>query len=111
MNAAGRLVHQNLITRHFISMLFLIKQRMLMTLLAFAVVFSAISVIYVTHHSRVLHAEIEHQLIERDRLQSQRAQLLLERGTWMMQARIQKYAEKKLEMVIPSHESIVVIHE
>jgi cell division protein FtsL len=41
----------------------------------------------------------------------ERGQLLLERGTWMMQARIQKFAESKLGMVIPDHKSVVIVHE
>jgi cell division protein FtsL len=41
----------------------------------------------------------------------QRGQLLLERSTWIMQARIQKMAENKLDMVIPDHQSTVVVRE
>lgn len=111
MNAAGRLVHQNLTIRHLLSIYFLIKQRLFMMILSFLVLTSSISVIYVTHQTRVLHAASQHQIVERNQLQLQRGQLLLERGTWMMQARIQQYAEKKLGMVMPSNQSIVVVHE
>ncbi len=44
-------------------------------------------------------------------LHVQRGQLLLERSTWMMQARIQPIAENKLGMIIPDHKSVVIVHE
>lgn len=111
MNAAARLVHQNVLTRQFVFAHFLSRQHMAMVGLAFAVLLSALSVIYVTHVTRILHANYQHNLVEQDRLHVERGQLLLERSTWMIQSRIQQIAETKLGMIVPDHKSVVIIHE
>ena len=111
MNAAARLVHQNTVTRHLVLVHLLTRRQMGLLLMAAAVIFSALAVIYVTHTSRVLYATYQHKLGEKNHLYVERAQLLLERGTWMMQARIQTYAESKLGMVMPDHKSVVIVHE
>lgn len=111
MNAAGRLVHQNVLSRHLVLTHLLSKQQLVMMVVALSVLFSALSVIYVTHLSRELHATYQHALVEQDRLHVQHGQLLLERSTWMMQAHIQQVAENKLDMVVPDHKSVVIIHE
>lgn len=111
MNAAARLVHQNGIAKHLVLVHLLTRKQLTMLLLAAAVVFSALGVIYVTHTSRVMYAAYQHHLAEKNQLIVERGQLLLERGTWMMQARIQKFAESKLGMMIPDHKSVVIVHE
>lgn len=111
MNAASRLVHQHSAARHLVLVYLLTRRQIVMLVLAAAVVFSALSVIYVTHSSRVLHAAYQHNLAEKNQLLVKRGQLMLEHGTWMMQARIQKYAESKLGMVMPNHKSVVIVHE
>jgi cell division protein FtsL len=111
MNAAGRLVHQGILSRHLILIHLLTRQQFVTLLLIFAVIFSALSTIYVTQATRTLHANYQHNLIDQDRLHVERGQLLLERSTWMMPARIQHIAENKLDMVAPDHKSVVIIHE
>jgi cell division protein FtsL len=110
MNAAGRLVHQGILSRHLVMTHFLTREQIAALFLALGVLVSALSVIYVTHVTRILNANYQHNLVEQDRLQVERGQLLLERGTWMMQARIQQLAESKLGMVVPNHQSVVIIH-
>lgn len=111
MNAAARLVHQSTVSRHLVFVNLFTRKQFFMLFLAASVIMSALSVIYVTHASRVLYATYQHNLAEKNHLYVERAQLLLERGTWTMQARIQKYAEAKLGMVIPDHKSVVIVHE
>lgn len=111
MNAAARLVHQSVISRHLLMTHFLTRKQVTIMILTLSVLLSALSIIYVTHVTRVLHASYQHNLTEQDRLHLQRGQLLLERSTWMMQARIEQIAENKLGMIIPDHKSVVVIHE
>lgn len=111
MNAAGRLVHQGALSRHMIMSHIFTRSQVMLALLMLAVLLSALSTIYVTHVSRLLHATYQHNLNEQDRLHVQRGQLLLERSAWMMQSRIQKIAEQKLGMMIPDHKSVVIIHE
>ena len=110
MNAAARLVHQNVLTRHLVFTYFLTRQQIAAMILALGVLISALSIVYVTHVTRILNANYQHYVIEQDQLQVQRSQLLLERGTLMMQARTQLAAEEKLGMVMPDHKSVVVIN-
>lgn len=111
MNAAARLVHQHALSRH-LALTFLFKrQQFAIILLAVSVLLSALGVIYVTHANRMLHAAYQRNLLLQDNLHVERGQLLLERSTWMMQARIQQIAEKELMMMIPEHKSVVIIQE
>lgn len=111
MNAAGRLVHQGLLTRHLVFTHLFSKSQLAVLTLGLAVLLSALSIIYVTHVNRILHAAYQHNLLEQDHLHVQHGQLLLERSTWMMQSRIQEYAEAKLDMMVPNHKSVTIIHE
>lgn len=111
MNAAARLVHQGVLSRHLVLTHRLTRSQVAVMILALGVLFSAVGIIYVTHMSRMLYANFQHDVIEQDRLHIARGQLLLERSTWMMQARIQQIAENKLDMIIPDHKSVVVVNE
>lgn len=111
MNAAARLVHRGVLTRHLVFTHFLSRKQLTSVVLAFAVIMSALCTIYVTQATRILHANYQHNLVEQDHLHVERSQLLLERSTWMMQARIQQIAESKLGMIIPDNKSVVIIHE
>lgn len=111
MNAAARLVHHNIVSRQLVFARLLNGQQLMVLTLTLAILLSALSVIYVTHLSRELHAQTEHNLAEQDRLHLEYGQLLLERSTWMMQARTQQIAENKLGMMVPDHHSVVVIRE
>jgi cell division protein FtsL len=112
MNAAARLVHQyELSTCRLLLSHLLTRRQLVKFVLMCMVLLSALSVVYMTHHTRELQANYQHTLIERSQLQTQRGQLLLERSTWMMQARIQQIAEKKLGMIVPEQKTVVVVRE
>ena len=111
MNAAARLVHQHGLSRHLVITHFLNRRQWSVIFLAMTVIFSALSIIYVTHTTRELHAGFARNLNLQARLHVERGQLLLERSTWMMQARIQEVAEKKLGMIFPDHKSVIVVRE
>lgn len=111
MNAAARLVQQGFLSRHLALSHLLTRKQIMVAMLGLAILVSALSIIYVTHVTRLLHASYQHNLVESERLHVQRGQLLLERSTWMMQARIQRIAENKLGMIIPEHKSVRIIHE
>lgn len=111
MNAAARLAQHNIVARHLLTAYLLTRQQIAMVFLAVALLLSALSVIYVSHLNRLMHANLQHYAVERNNLLIERSQLLLERGTGMMQARIQQIAENKLGMIIPDHKSVVIIHE
>lgn len=111
MNAAGRLVHQGVLYRHLVLTHLLTRRQLALVLLASAIILSLLSTIYVTHITREMHANVQRQLQEMERLSVLRGQLLLERSTWMMQARIQQIAEKKLGMIMPNQQSVVIVRE
>ena len=111
MNAAARLVHQGSFTRHLVLTHLLTRKQSVLLLLLSMMAMSALSIIYMTHLTRMMFTTYQHNLIEQDRLKVERSQLLLERSTWMMQGRTQQIAEKKLAMVIPAQQMVIVIHE
>lgn len=112
MNAAARLVHQNVLSSRQVLITHLFSwQQVLLGILSLMVLLSALSIIYVTHLSRIEYATYQHQLTEKNHLHILRSQLLLERSTWTMPARIQQVAENELGMVVPDHQSVVIVHE
>jgi cell division protein FtsL len=111
MNAAARLVHQEAVTRHLIYVQFLTRKLLGTMLLGLTVLISSLSVIYVTHLTRELHANYGQNLAESNRLRIERDQLLLERSTSMVQTRIEQTAETRLGMEYPGRKSIVVVNE
>ena len=111
MNAAARLVHQGTLTRQLVLIQLMTRQQMALLMLSLMILLSALSVIYVTHVTREMRAASEQNNLDYARLQMQRGQLLLERSTWMMQARVQQIAEKQLGMMMPDHKSVVIVHE
>ncbi|HLB42585.1 MAG TPA: cell division protein FtsL [Gammaproteobacteria bacterium] len=111
MNAAARLVHQRALTRHLVFTHLLSRRQIILLCLVFAVLLSALGMIYVTYTTRILHANYQRNVIEQRQLQLRQSQLLLERSTWMAQARIQQFAEQQLGMIVPDHQSAVIIRE
>ena len=111
MNAAARLVHQNVLSRHLVLTYLLSRQQIGVALLALMVLMSALGMIYMTHVTRLMQATYQHYLVDQDRLHVEQGQLLLERSTLMMQSRIQQVAETQLDMVLPNHQSVVIIRE
>ncbi len=111
MNAAARLVHQGVLSRHLVLAHLLTRRQIMVFLLTLGLLLSALSTIYVTHVTRILHASYQRQLTEQYHLHVQRSQLLLERSTLMVQSRIQQMAENQLGMILPNHKSVVIIHE
>lgn len=111
MNAAARLVHQHTLTRHLLlTQIFTWRQIAALTLLL-AVISSAVAGIYVTHTTRVIHAAYQQQLNEKNRLEIERSQLLLERSTLLVRARDHRKAQTMLGLVTPDPKSIIVVRE
>lgn len=111
MNAAARLVHQRVFSSQLVFHQFMTLKQGLLMALTMLMLFSAMSIIYVTNTTRGMYATYQHNIIEQNRLRVQQGQLLLERSSWMIQGRIQSVAESKLDMVIPDHNSVVIVSE
>lgn len=109
MNAAARLLNQGALSRGWVVSLFLTRFQMTLFILIMAILFSALGLVYVTNSARSINANMQQLLMERDHLHVQYGQLLLEKSTLLMQARIQTVAEDRLGMVMPEGESLVMI--
>ncbi|HET7396091.1 MAG TPA: cell division protein FtsL [Gammaproteobacteria bacterium] len=82
--------------------------RAVMALLLLAVLLSAFAVIDARHENRVLFAQLQQLRQQRDALNVEWGQLLLEQSTWSTHARIEQMATQKLDMESPEHVEIVV---
>ena len=109
MNAAARLFNQGQLSRSWVISLFLTGFQFWLCILIFTVLFSALSLVYVTNLSRSLHAWQAQQTIESDRLHVQWGQLLLEKSSLTRQSRLQDIAHEKLQMSTPDAQHQVVI--
>jgi len=75
-----------------------------------AAVLSALAVVYVRHQHRIVFVELQRLVQERDRLNTEWGQLLLEQSTFSFHQFVDKTARERLGMVSPDPEQIVVIN-
>jgi cell division protein FtsL len=111
MNAAAKFLSQRTMSRNWVLVSFFTRTQLVLSIFLFMVFMSAFSIIYIANITRGLHASLHQGRYEHSRLFAQQGQLLLERSTLGMQARIQHVAERTLGMVVPNHQSVVMIHE
>ncbi|CAK0766618.1 Cell division protein FtsL [Gammaproteobacteria bacterium] len=78
-------------------------------LLVAAVFGSAMGVVYTRHISRQLYSELRHLQVVRDNLQVEWGKLELEESTWATHPRVERIANSRLDMQLPSQEQLVVI--
>lgn len=109
MNAAARLLNQGVLSRGWVVSVFLTRFDISLFVLISAVLMSALSLVYMTNSVRSLNANIEQAYAEHDQLHIQRGQLLLEKSSLTMQARVQDVAEDHLDMIVPEGKAVVVV--
>jgi cell division protein FtsL len=78
-------------------------------MLAGAVLVIAMLVVALRHESRLLFAQLQALRAERDALNTEWGQLLLEEGTWSEHRRIEQMARTRLDMHIPGRDRIIVL--
>lgn len=83
--------------------------RKLLVLGMLATVLSAAGVVYVRHQHRVVFVEHQKALAERDRLNAEWSQLLLEQSTWSFHHMVEKKARRRLSMLVPAPEQIRIL--
>ena len=71
---------------------------------------SALAVIDARNENRMLFARLQQLRQQRDQINVEWGQLLLEQSTWSTHARIEQVATRRLDMVMPQHVEIVVVH-
>lgn len=84
--------------------------RAIFALLIAAVLLSALGVIDARHENRRLFTQLQQLRQQRDQLNVEWGQLLLEQSTWSTHARIEQMATQQLDMQLPAHPKIVVVH-
>ncbi len=84
----------------------MVKQLVLLTV---AIVACALTVIELRHRNRLLFAELQAVTHERDALNTEWGQLLLEQGAWSEQRRVEDTARARLGMALPSGDQLVVV--
>lgn len=84
--------------------------RAVVALLIAAVFLSALAVIDARHENRLLFAQLQQLRQQRDQINIEWGQLLLEQSTWSTHARIEQMATQKLDMEMPMHPEIVVVY-
>jgi cell division protein FtsL len=80
-------------------------------LLIVAVVASALVVVDLRQQNRQLFAELQTLTRERDALNVEWGQLLLEQGAWSEHRRVEDTARVRLGMAMPSSEQVVIVRE
>jgi cell division protein FtsL len=109
MNAAARMFNQGALSRGWAVSFLLERAQLSSMVIVISILTSALSMVYVTNMTRSLNAGLQQTHAERDHMHVQWGQLLLEKSTWMMQARVQQIAEDKLGMVFPDNKSVVIV--
>lgn len=111
MNAAARLFNEGQLSRSWVISLFFTRFQFWLCALIFVVLFSALSLVYVTNLSRSLRALHAQQMIEFDHLHVQWGQLLLEKSSLTRQSRLQEIAYEKLQMSMPDrhHQAVIIL--
>lgn len=75
------------------------------------VILSALAVIYNAYYHRLLFNQHQQQLQQRDRLQVEWGQLLLEQSALAAHSRIEQAVTQQLDMYVPSPNEIVVVKQ
>ncbi|HYM48160.1 MAG TPA: cell division protein FtsL [Burkholderiaceae bacterium] len=70
---------------------------------------SAVAVVELRHESRMLYAQVQKLQQERDGLNVEWGQLLLEEGAWSQHRRIESVARAQLGMELPAAQQLRVI--
>ena len=83
--------------------------RAVLLLLGLAVLVSALAVVYAKFQTRVLFADLQALQADADRMNIEWGQLQLEQSTKLTHGKVEHLARKRLGMVMPSAEQVVVI--
>jgi cell division protein FtsL len=108
MNAVVRAVaSDNTFTRGVLININLPELKILV--LVFLLLVSALGVVYVKDINRRLFITHHKLQVQSEQLQSESNKLLLEQSAWAAQARVQRVAQRQLQMQIPPSGDVVVI--
>jgi cell division protein FtsL len=109
MNVAVKAINQTTLLSNRFAVALFAKTQLVIIALIFAVLVSALGVVYVKDNNRRLLSELQTLQNLRSNLHIRWSQLLLEEGAWTAAARVQKIAGQKLNMILPVAKSIILI--
>lgn len=109
MNAAAREISQSNLFSGQLSEMRLSKQLCMQLVLLFAVLISALAVVYTTNLHRLTFAQLQMEEQQMHQLQLQWGQLLLEQASLATPARVQQLAADKLHMVLPPNKQTIIL--
>jgi cell division protein FtsL len=81
----------------------------LVAVLLLALLVSGISVIYTTFKNRSMLNELQQLRNQRNELQVQWGQLLIEQSTFSLDSRIERKAIEELQMIVPEFSDVVMV--
>ena len=82
---------------------------LMVLLLAASVMGSALGVVYAKYQTRKLFVELQTLQKIRDEMNVEWGQLQLEQSTWGTNARVEGIARKKLDMIMPPIDAVVIV--
>ncbi len=85
--------------------------RLTLLVLWFAVLLSAVGVVWSKQQSRNQFVELQRLEKERDQLDTEWGQLRLEQSTWVTYGRIEKIARDDLRMVVPDPTQVHLVEQ
>ena len=109
MNAAARALAQGSLFRGEYRRITFTGEWVVAIVLSVAVLLSAMAVVYVKNYERTLFSDLQTAHQNAAQLEVEWGQLLLEQSTLVTPARVQKIAQERLGMVVPSQKDIVII--
>ena len=80
-----------------------------LTLLAGAIMASAMAAIYAKHESRKSFMELQRLQVERDRMEIEWGQLQIEQSTWSTYGRVEQLARKDMQMREPETDQMTLL--
>ena len=84
------------------------RSRVILFLVALMV--SAIGVVQLKHENRLRFVELQQLQAQRDALNVEWGQLLLEEGAWSQHRRVEQMARTRLGMSVPDPRQVVAVH-
>lgn len=88
-----------------------VKQQITVAVFVVVLLLSAFSVIYLKDLSRRLYIQYQQLQYEQQDNEMKWSKLLLEKGAWSTQARVQHIAAAELNMVVPKADEVVLVEQ
>ncbi|MFI4918132.1 MAG: cell division protein FtsL [Legionellales bacterium] len=110
MNAAARVINQSTLFNGQLADMHMSKSIYLFSVLLFAVLVSALTVIYSTNSYRLTFSQVQQEEQQTHALQLQWGQLLLEQASLATPYRVEKQATEQLKMVLPTVKNTYLLH-